>query len=189
LGSSGYRFRFFTHRGISFYSKGEEKQKIEISLRDELDTKYFQLGHKKDTLNNIIKALDKNEIIPGTAVKTADAVFNNNAAALILILNPTERDVVQNVYSRMKIVDQFLENFEDRLIFFIKDKIVDHPFQIFITRVNEIIENCNIAQELIQSFLDNNPVDIYKRKNGNSIIDREFVGVVTAEQVKRERGA
>ncbi len=166
-----------------------EKKKLRKALLDELEINYFQLEHKKDTIKSIIAAIDKMEILPAISVGAASAVYEHNTASVILLLKPIERDIVENIYSRMKIVDVYLNTFENNLMNSIKDKIAADPWKVYKSKSSDMFESCKVSQEYIKSVLENKPIDIYKRKDKIPFNERIFAGVITSENVRKQRNA
>lgn len=122
------------------------------------------MEHTKNTIDNVITALRKKEVLPATNVTPAVAVYDNNTASVILALKTIERDVVQNVYSRLRITDTFLNQFEKRFIVALKEHIVKNPWAEYEGLLSNLRDNCNVTQELIKSLFDKNLL-IYMAEN------------------------
>ena len=159
------------------------------ALIDELETNYFQLEHKKDTIKNIVSALEKKRLLPASSVSSATAVYDTSLAKIITLLKPIERDVIQNVYGRLFILDKFFTEFEDRFKASLSDEVTTDPWTAYKSMLVEHSDSCGVAQELIRSVLDKKPVDIYGRKKKTSVQEGVFGGVVTPEIVRKQRGA
>lgn len=167
----------------------KEKRNLRKALFDELEINYFLLEHKKDTLTNILNAIEKKEVLSGISVNAARAVYESHTSSIILLLEPIERDLIQNIYSRLEIIDTYLDNFENEIITAIKDNIANDPWAVYKSRSSDMKDNCEIIQEYIKSALDKVPLDIYERKSEIPIEERSFAGVVTPELVRKQRGA
>jgi hypothetical protein len=165
-----------------------ENRRLRKALFDELETNYFQLEHTKNTIKNVLDALNKKQLLPATNVPSATAVFDTNLSSIIKLLKPIERDDVQNIYGRLHILDRFLADFEEKFSTAIRDKVVTDPWSAYTSRFNDIKDSCSIVQELILSVLDKKPIDLYGRKNNVPIRKRTFAGVVTPEIVRKQRG-
>lgn len=165
-----------------------DNRKLKQALFDELDSNYFQLEHKKDTVKNIIGALDKKELLPATSVPFATAIFDSHLSSVIRLLRPIERDVIQNIYGRLRIIDKFLDNFEEQFNTSLKDKIVEDLWVAYKEKLKDISDSCGVAQELIRSVLEKKSVDIYSRDKKDPVQVRVFAGIVTPEITRRHRG-
>jgi hypothetical protein len=168
--------------------KALENRRLRGALYDELDSIYFQLEQKKDLINNVINALDKMEIFPATSVAPATAIFDTQLAFIIKLLKPIERDDIQNIYGRLRILDKFFDNFEERFTTSLKDKVITDPWLAYRSMLNDHKNSCGVAQELILSVLEKKPLDIYSRKKKTPIQDRVFVGIATPDVTRKQRG-
>jgi hypothetical protein len=175
--------------GTRFVRSVLERRKLRKALFDELEINYYQLEHKKNTVDNILADLKKKRILPGSSVPAASAIYETNLASVIRLLKPIERDVVQNIYARLRIIDTFLDEFEHKLIAALKDKIASNPWLAYETMLNDLRETCEATQELIKSLSDKKPIDIYGRKKTTPLSDRKFGGVVTPEIIRKQRDA
>jgi hypothetical protein len=164
-----------------------ERRRLRSALRDELEINLYQLSHKMNTMSNVIDSLKNGKILPGTSVPFATAVYSTSLSSIIHALKPRERDIVHNIYARLRIQDDFLQQFEDRFKESLKDDVAENPWKAYITKLTELREDCEITQELIKSFLAGKPIDIYNRALGKPTDPAEFTGKVTPEIVRQKR--
>jgi hypothetical protein len=180
---------FVLNQFSTSFRQWKERRRLKKALFDELETNLFQIDHKKDTLRNMIASLQKETILPGISVPCASAIYTAHFPAVVKHLQPIERDVIQNVYSRLLIDDSIMQNTEQLLKVDLREKIVTHPWESHISKLNDIVEDYEIAQELIKSVLDGNPVDIYQRKSNIPLEQKVFGGKITPDIVRKQRGA
>ncbi len=171
-----------------FIRRTLESYRLRKALYDELGTNYYQLEHTKNTIKNVLDALAKGQLLPSLNVPSATAVFDTSLSSVIRLLKPIERDVIQNIYGRLRIIDRFLCDFEDRFTTSLKDKIMADPWAAYSSMFDDLQESCEVAQELILSIIEKKPVDVYGRQSNVPIRERTFAGVVTPEIVRKERG-
>jgi hypothetical protein len=147
-----------------YFHSALNRRSLRKSLFDELEINYHLLNSKKEIINKMASDVKNKRIRPGISVPTASAIYDNNTAAIIQLLKPIERDVIQNIYARMRILDNFLFGFESNLVSSLKDKISTNPWQAYAGMLSDHLENCDVIQRLIDSLRNKEPIDIYKRK-------------------------
>ena len=180
---------FFLNEGSRSIRDWKERSRLTRALREELETNLYQIEHKKDTLKTMIGALQENKVLGGLSVPCASAVYASHFPTIVKHLKPIERDLVQNVYGRMQLNDQFMTSFEESFKKDLKENIVKDSWAAYIAKLTELLDSYGVAQEVIKSFLEGQPVDVYQRskfKNGKKPV---FGGVATPEVVLAERGA
>lgn len=184
----GVVLAFFLAELSRIIRKAFENRHLRSALFDELETNYFQLEHTKNTIKNVLDALNTKKLLPATNVPSATAVFKTSLSSIIKLLKPLDRDVIHNIYGRLHILDQFLADFEEKFNAAIRDKVVADPWAAYTSMFNDLQDSCEIVQELILSVLDKKPIDLYGRKNNIPIRERKFAGMITPAIVRKKRG-
>jgi len=180
---------FVLNEATRSFRSWSERRRLKKALRDELETNLFQIEHKKDTLRTMIGTLAKKAIFPGTSVACASAIYNSHFTHIVKYLKPIERDLVQNIYSRLQLDDKVMADFEEQIKDDLREDVVADPWKAHTNRLNDISQDYEVAQELIRSYLDGKPVDVYQRDKKTTLQGRVFVGKVTPEIIRQQRGA
>ncbi len=144
--------------------ENKQNKRIKNALFSELEGNLYAIKQKKDIIKKVIISLEKKTILPAYSVPLPTAVFYTNTALIITLLTHIESDNVQHIYGRIRLIDSFLDNFEDEFLEALKDPNIEDPFFIYTTRFRDILNQCDVTQKLIKSFLQKNPIDIYYRK-------------------------
>jgi len=186
---AGIILGFALNQFSTSFRQWKERRSLKKALFDELETNLFQIDHKKDTLRKMIASLQEEAILPGLSVPCTSGIYTAHFPAVVKHLKPIERDVIQNVYSRLLIDDSVMQNTEQLLKVDLREKIVTYPWKSHISKLKDILEDYEIAQELIKSVLGGNPVDIYQRKSNIPLDKKVFAGKVTPDMVRKQRGA
>lgn len=175
---------FSLNEASRIFRDWREKRKLRLGIYDELETNLFQIEHKKDTVRSMIKALEKQGILPGTSVPCASMMYLSHFSSVIKSLKGIERDNIENIYSRLKLDDEFLNTFEERFRSDVKADFASDPWSAYKNKLESILEDYEIAQELIRALLKGKPIDIYFRKA--ILKTSEFAGKVTPDIIRKQ---
>jgi hypothetical protein len=77
------------------------RRRVELALRDELDTNLHLVDQKKDIIRQMIQALDKQTILRGESVHSASIVYTTHIDLLSEFLKPLERDSLHIIYEHL----------------------------------------------------------------------------------------
>lgn len=177
---------FTLNEASRIFREWREKRRLRLGIYDELEANLYQIEHKKDTARSMIKALERKEILPGMSVPCANMMYTSHFNTVIKNLKGIERDNIENVYSRLKIDDDFLNKFEENFRADFKAQFASDPWAAYKNKLEDILEDYEIAQELIRGLLKDKPVDIYYRKNPDKLKVGTFSGKVTPDIVRKE---
>lgn len=183
----GTLFGFALNESTRMFRDWREKRRLKTVLYDELETNLYQIEHKKDTIRRMLAALQNKEVLSGMSVPCATAIYDNHFASISKHLNGFERDNIQNIYSRLKLDNTFMNKFEQHFKSDVKGDVVADPWKTYQNKLSDILEDFEIAQELIKALLDKKPIDIYYRKDKTPTTDKTFVGKATPKTVREEK--
>ncbi|MFC2135352.1 hypothetical protein ACFLTH_12125 [Bacteroidota bacterium] len=174
----------FSLNVIKDYIKDRQVQKkFKRALLDELEGNYFQLEDKKNTIQNMLSKLKKKEILSGASVKRISVVYDNHYHEIINEFNEIVRDNIHNIYSKLLIIDEFMNHFEDRIIYEIERGAISEPISVYISRLDDMLEQCKVVQKLIVNILNQKSLDIYGRKLKVPFEKRKYLGIINSAAI------
>jgi len=121
----------------------------------------FQIPQKQDIVRQMDAALDQQQMLGGVSVRIANTGYRQHITELYEHLSPKQRNCLHVIHERLRVVDQFMEEFEERFEPAAQTKIVDNPRAAFRGRCTEMIENYETAIKLIDSYLAGDPIDVF----------------------------
>ena len=138
-------------------------RKYNDALNDELSANLHQLKYKEDIANQMIAALKKGRFLPGWSVPFASTVYEHHFPSIINRLKPIERDNVRHIYGQLHILDEITKTMEGDFKEDTKTDVMKSTVEAYIGRVDDVLQNYQILNDLISKYLDKKPVDIYQR--------------------------
>lgn len=133
-------------------------------LYSELESIKAQIPFMRDICEQIIRSLDQREILPGLAVPTINEGYRSVIGEIYEYLTLLERNCLHIIYGRLKAGEGFLTSFERQLIDVVRDNTIVSPFDVFADQVNEIRKSYDYVEELIESYLQRTPIDVFEVK-------------------------
>jgi hypothetical protein len=86
-------------------------------------------------------------------------------------LDELQRNCLHVIYGRLKVADDFMDNFEDRIVKAVREAYADptvDPWPTYAAKVREIDESYKEVVKLIRSYLDKSPIDVFGVKSASS---------------------
>ena len=142
-----------------FWSRKRAKKLI----LEELSANLALIPQKIDLVNKIRTALIKKELLSGESVPFITRAYDRFVLDAFFQLSTIQRDSLHVIYERMKQVNSYLPRFESELLNHLNLKIVNDPFAMYITRMDEILNSLGIVERLIEKYLEGKPVDVFYR--------------------------
>ncbi len=71
------------------------------------------------------------------------------------------------IYGRLKVADDFMDNFEDRIVKAVREAHADR-WSTYDVKVREIDDSYKEVVKLIRSYLDRSPIDVFGVKSASS---------------------
>jgi hypothetical protein len=135
--------------------------RLRKELQAECQSLIAQIPQLIDILRQNIESLKQKRILPGPAVRAIATVYNSALAEIGPYLTPKERNLLHVVYERLRVGDDILARYADDLLIALREGIIDDPWQAYIDRMTDLLENYTVARELLLSYLRGQPVDVF----------------------------
>jgi hypothetical protein len=135
--------------------------RLKKGLQAECQSLTAQIPLLIDILQKTIENLRQKRILPGPAVRAISTVYNSVLAELTPYLTPLERNLLHVVYEHLRVGDDTLAGYTDDLLVALRDGTIDDPWQVYIDRMTDLVENYTVTQELLQSYLRGQPIDVF----------------------------
>lgn len=127
----------------------------------ELGSIRAQIPQKRDMVRQIIDALQQRTLLPGTSVPILSLVYRSVISDLYPHLSSRERNCLHAIYERLQVADEFLRELDDRLLQSVKNGVFPDPYEAFTRLLRDLDASYEIASELMMSYLQGNPVDVF----------------------------
>lgn len=92
----------------------------------------------------------------GTAFMTIPTITE-----LAPYLSTKERNLLHVAYERLRVGDEILASYAADLLNALKEKVMGDPWQAYIDRITGQIDSYKVVRELLRSYLDGEPIDVF----------------------------
>ena len=144
------------------------KKVIEADLR----SIQAQIESKKDILIQAIQSFQNGRVLPTISVRTVRTGYDAYLGSLYLTYSEQERNCLHVIYERLRISDEIMDSFRKNFQEDLKSGLLKRPWDIAVSRLEELLESYDVINGLIQSFLDGTPKDVFPRLNYGSSHDQ-----------------
>jgi hypothetical protein len=137
-------------------------------VKAELKAILAQLPYKKDILNQAIISMKGGRLLPMVSVRVLAIGYQSVLEELYPHLSALQRHCLHVIYERLRLADQFMDSFEDDFTKAIREKTFPDPWAAYIGKTEEILESYRVVEDLAQSYLSCNPIDVFGIKQKRS---------------------
>jgi hypothetical protein len=138
-----------------------KRKNIKNVIVEELISIKYQIDQKIDILNQAISALKNGDYLATESVPIITIGYETNINNIYSELNVRERNCLHVIYSRLKIAEDIMRKFEVDFLTNVTNKTIKNPFAMSIDRMEELIESYNVVKELIDSYQNDKPIDVF----------------------------
>jgi len=163
IGLIGVILGFFLSQLATTWRERRKAKRAVKLIMEELRANLAVLPQRRDVVSKVKIELDRKKVRPGQGVPFLTRSYDYNIHLAYPVLSPIERDNLHVVYERLKFVDSFLSSFEADLMKHLERKLVDNPYALYSIRMEEILENFRVVEDLISKHLKGEPVDVFYR--------------------------
>ena len=163
VGLIGVVVGFALNRVTEFLKTKRFAKKMKKALEDELNTNLYQLDQKIDIANQMKQVLSGGRFLSGISVPFASSVYDHHFASILIDLSPIQRDNIRHIYSNLKLHDDILFSLEKSYKDDIQQGVLSDTNSAYLGKIDDILLNYKVLKELITSYLNGSPKDIYYR--------------------------
>ena len=160
-GLIGVIIGFFLNMSYTIVMQKFRIIQLKRALRNECKSLLGQIPLLIDIFNKCIISLKQNKILPGRAVRSISTVYYSSIVELTPHLSPKERNLLHVVHERLTVGDEILANYFNDIIRELNEKIIKDPFKSWIDRMTDQIDSYQVIIDLLNSYLDCNPKDVF----------------------------
>jgi len=136
-------------------------RRLKRAVQNELRAILAQIEDKEDILRQAVQALQQNQVLPMVAVRAITLGYNSHIKDLYDHYLETERNCLHVIYERLRVADQHMESFHEDFQKALKDQLVNKPWEAYVGYLGDIIESYEVVRNLIRSFLNGQPDDVF----------------------------
>jgi len=138
-----------------------KRKNIRKVIIEELNSIKYQIDQKIDILNQAISALKNGDYIATESVPVISIGYDSNINNIYSELDVKNRNCLHVIYSRLKVAEDIMRNFEVDFLSNVSNKTIKNPFAMSIDRMGDLIESYNVVKDLIDSYKNNKPIDVF----------------------------
>ncbi len=143
-------------------------------IKEELGSILAEIPQKKDIVQQIIAALEKQQVLPGLSVGIINMGYKQHIAELYEHFSFLERNCLHVIHEHLDINDKILSSFEHDIKSAIQEKVMASPFSFYKIHLQEILKSYNMVENLIKAYLDGKPTDVFHIKNKKKQVPPKF---------------
>ena len=163
---------FVLNEMSKFFKDKSLSKKLKEALEDEMNANFYQLDQKIDIANQMKNALNQNSFLPGISVPFASSVFDHHFPSILKDLSPIQRDNIRHIYSNLRLLDKIIISLEKSYKEDFQEGALADTNAAYIGKIDDVLNNYKALKDLITSYLDGSPNNIYYRSKSNSYRDR-----------------
>ncbi|MEA2088707.1 MAG: hypothetical protein U9O55_02615 [Patescibacteria group bacterium] len=126
------------------------------AIRNELNTNLGLIPQKIEHIKSLKKTLERQKILPCQNVHCTTYLYDFYIGDIGIQLTKDERENLHVIYESIRVVDKFLDDVFIQFINFRMSGQISKPFEFYIGMCEELINRCNLVQNLIKEYLDGN---------------------------------
>ena len=139
-------------------------KQLKAALLDELDSNFHQLDQKIDIAHQMKTSIQQGKFLPGMSVPFASSVYSHHFASILKDLAPIQRDNIRHIYSNLILLDEIIFSMESSYKEDIQGGTLADINSAYLGKIDDIIKNYHVLKQLIASYIEGNPKDIYYPK-------------------------
>lgn len=138
-------------------------KQLKAALLDELDSNFHQLNQKIDIAHQMKTSVQQGKFLPGMSVPFASSAYSHHFASILKDLAPIQRDNIRHIYSNLILLDEIIFSMESSYKEDIQGGVLADINSAYLGKIDDIINNYHVLKQLIASYIEGNPKDIYYR--------------------------
>lgn len=141
-------------------------------IEAELQSIQAQIESKKDILIQAIESFQNERVLRTVSVRTVRTGYDAHLSSLYLTCSKRERNCLHVIYERLRIADEIMDSFDSDFQESLKSGLVEQPWDVAVSQLNQLLQLYNVTTGLIQSFLEGTPEDVFPCPNSGNTQDQ-----------------
>ena len=142
------------------------KQKLHIGRRKralvkECESIIAQIPQLRDIFVQCIGHLQQKALLPSPHVRAITVIYYSTLSELAPYLTNTELNLLHVAYERMRVGDEILESYDSDVRKDLLEGVITNPWKAVIIEMKEQIESYRVVEELLKSFIEGKPKDVF----------------------------
>ena len=127
-----------------------------------------QIKHKETIIQNTIQAFGDTKSLPMLGVPAVCTVFDTHFGELCVIYSGHKWNCLYVIYNQLRSAEQKTDLFYREFMISMKNDVVERPWDIDVSKLEDVIREYDNILELIDSFLAGQPPVIFTLTNNGS---------------------
>jgi hypothetical protein len=157
----GVALGFFLGVGYKEYRDWRERSKQKEALRNELRTNLHMVPQKRQTIEDIIAALNSGHLLFGDSVRFIDTFYTSYFSSVAPYLSVKERNSLHLIYEYFRVVDSLMETYVREITEVLDTDEIDFRIQVAKTMMSDLIKRLAVTEDLIKEHLKGEPKDVF----------------------------
>ncbi|NOS67471.1 MAG: hypothetical protein HOO67_03870 [Candidatus Peribacteraceae bacterium] len=133
---------------------------LKRAMVEELKSIKYQILQKKETVRQIISALQQSKIQSGITIRTFDLAYKKYLPELYEHLSLKERNCIHTIYEHLLLNDELLANYEKELGDDLLRKVTKDPMGKHLSHLKDMLISYEQVEKWIESYIKGDPADV-----------------------------
>ncbi len=136
-------------------------RRLKATIYEELLSVRSQIHQQVDIINQCVEHLNEGRVLPARRVKNISIGYDSYIQTIYAHLTREQRNLLHLIYGKLEIADVTLDGFEDNIKYDINLMGVQGATKKYLGTMRDMKKNYERLVPLIDSYLINDPVDVY----------------------------
>lgn len=161
IGLVGVLLGFGLGAGYEEFKERRNRKRYAAAVNAELKSNLHTIPQKLDTINNMVAALDRGELMPGPAVRFSRSAYDAHLPTLASHLGDIERNSLHLIYEYFRVTDHLLDNFASDVGQALGTEQVHARVSLAKTMLSELPYLLDLTASLTEQHLAGTPRNVY----------------------------
>ena len=134
--------------------------KKRVAIESELCTNAALIPQKKDLLLKIQSKLRKGKLLRGSSVRFPAYCYLDYIGEVSVLLTSRQRENLVIIYETLRIIDEYMDHLHSEYMEMKQSAIVPNFRKRYIGEIGDLVDQCSLAETLIEKCLAGEPVRI-----------------------------
>lgn len=161
IGLAGVVLGFGLGAGYDEFKEWRNRNRYKAAVRAELKSNLHTIPQKLGTINNMVSALDRGELLPGPAVRFSRSAYDAHLPALASHLGDVERNSLHLIYEYFRVADHLLDNFGSDVGQALGTEQVEARVSLARAMLGDLPNLLSLSETLAEEHLAGTPRDVH----------------------------
>ncbi len=161
IGLVGVLLGFGLGAGYEEFKERRNRKRYRAAIAAELKSNLHTIPQKLDTIQNMLAALKRGELLPGPAVRFSRTSYDEHFPALAAHLTDRERNSLHLIYEYFRVTDHILDTFGSDVAQALGTDQAEARAALATAMLSDLPNLLSLTEMLLQEHIAGKPRDVY----------------------------